>query len=78
MAKYLNHLNKNKTAYNSYFKWKENVVFDGVYGGDLCDMCIKLHLEDYYGFQTNVINNIENYWSSKHDCKYTHITYLNK
>ena len=46
------------------------MVFDGVYGGDLCNMCIKLHLEDYYGFQTNVINNIDNYWSSKHDCKH--------
>ena len=61
-------MNTNKTAYKSYFKWKENVIFDAV--GDFCVMCIKLHLEDYFGLKTNVIYNIENYWSSKHDCKY--------
>jgi hypothetical protein len=28
LANYLNYLDSNKTAYNSYFKWKKHVKFD--------------------------------------------------
>ena len=53
LAEYLIYLDKNKTAYNSYFKWKKHIQFYrylpknyGYVYSPLCDMCIHLHLED--------------------------------
>lgn len=51
LANYLNYLAHNKTAYNSYFDWKRFIRVDErrSMGGYLCEMCIKLHLEESLG-----------------------------
>jgi hypothetical protein len=48
-------LSNNDKAYNSYFEWKKHVIFDDktVALSPLCDMCIQLHLEDYYYLTDN-------------------------
>lgn len=71
LADYLMYLDKNRTAYNSYFKWKKHVSFESENNNfpPICDMCIRLNLEDYYGIQTNVIENIGEYWSRSRNCK---------
>ena len=55
LANYLLYLNANKTAYNAYFKWKRYVRFrtneSRIKNGPLCEMCIRLHLEDHVGMR---------------------------
>ena len=48
----MKYLSNNKIAYNSYFEWKKHVIFGDtiVALSPVCDMCIQLHLEDYYYF----------------------------
>jgi alpha-1,3-fucosyltransferase len=67
LAEYLIYLDKNKTAFNSYFKWKKhikpyplnNVDNKDYYGlNAICDMCIYMHLEDYFGIETKIIKNV--------------------
>jgi hypothetical protein len=43
-------LSNNNEAYNAYFAWKKHVVFSDkkMAISPICDMCIRLHLEDYY------------------------------
>jgi hypothetical protein len=74
LAKYLKYLNNNATAYNSYFKWKKNVIFskDDIRVNSfrpICDMCIKLHLEDIDGIEHKVYNDLSGYWSKEKNCK---------
>jgi hypothetical protein len=71
LSDYLIYLDKNTTAYNSYFNWKKFVEFDstGLIFSPLCDMCIQLHLEDHLGIKRNVINDIDKIWSEKLNCK---------
>ena len=67
LADYLVYLDKNKTAFNSYFKWKkyikpyplnniDNKDYHGL--GAICDMCIYMHLEDYFGIKTKIVKNV--------------------
>lgn len=42
LASYLQYLDKNDTAYNEYFKWKERYTFHEHFSSD-CKMCAKLH-----------------------------------
>lgn len=51
LADYMLYLDRNKTAYNSYFKWKKYLRVDTKksIGGYLCEMCIKLNLEENLG-----------------------------
>ena len=51
LADYLMYLAHNKTAYNSYFAWKKFIKIDSrkSIGGYLCEMCIKLQLEENTG-----------------------------
>jgi hypothetical protein len=71
LADYLIYLNNNKTAYNSYFDWKEHIVFDEpINFSPLCDMCVRLNLENYIGIKKNIITNIGDYWSKSTNCKY--------
>ena len=64
LAKYLNYLNKNDTAYNEYFEWKKfyrMVSFDPV-----CAFCQKLHDELLTG---RVYHNIGRFWSVAEQCQ---------
>ena len=71
LSDYLIYLDNNVTAYNSYFKWKKYVEFDStdLIFSPLCDMCIKLHLEDHFGIEKKIINEIDKLWSPKLNCK---------
>ena len=70
LAEYLLYLDSNQTAYNSYFKWKKHVNFlDQLVFTPLCDMCIKLHLEDFFGIETKIINDIGYFWDKNSQCK---------
>ena len=71
LSEYLIYLDKNTTAYNSYFKWKKHVNFidNMVSYGFLCEMCIHLHLETFYGITKKVINSFDTYWNKATQCK---------
>ncbi|CAF0903213.1 unnamed protein product [Brachionus calyciflorus] len=70
LADYLKYLSANKTAYNSYFKWKKNVHFkDKLVFSNFCDMCIQLNLENYIPIRENVIRDIGGFWNKKKNCK---------
>ena len=71
MGEYLNYLNKNTTAYNEYFQWKRHVKFLDytIEFGMICEMCIQLHLEDFYGMKQNVITDFDKYWNVAEQCK---------
>ena len=73
LAKYLNYLDSNKTAYNAFFKWKKYVKFDQGFRSTMtpiCDMCIYLHMEDYFGVEKKVFNEIKSWTSIKENCEY--------
>ena len=71
LADYLLYLDKNLTAYNSYFKWKKHVSFRSqVTFAPLCDMCIQLQLETFYGLiKPKVVHGLGEYWSRKGSCR---------
>jgi alpha-1,3-fucosyltransferase len=72
LANYLKYVSSNPSVYNSYFKWKKHVSFykNRVIFSPLCEMCIQLHLESYFGMKKKVINNIDEIWSEKNNCFY--------
>ena len=70
LSEYLIYLDKNTTAYNSYFKWKKHVNFidNMVTYGFICEMCIHLHMESFFGITPKkTIGNFDSYWN-KRDC----------
>ena len=71
LSEYLLYLDSNKTAYNSYFKWKKHVNFLDytVSYGFVCEMCIHLHLETFYGITRKVYNDWNSYWNKETQCK---------
>ncbi len=71
LADYLMYLDKNATAYNSYFKWKEHVKFHSfaLPLSMVCHMCIKLHLESHFGIESKLIQNIDEKWNRNLNCK---------
>ena len=68
LAKYLLNLSQDSTAYNSYFKWKKYVKFNSAPMHIFCNMCIKLHLEDYFGYEEKVLKDAGDYWNSAKQC----------
>lgn len=67
LAEYLLYLSKNPDAYNAYFKWKKFIIRTNNEFKSFCDMCIKLHLEDFYGrvdLQVPTLN-----WGYQDNCK---------
>jgi hypothetical protein len=70
LGEYLLYLDSNKTAYNSYFKWKKHVNFldNTVSYGFICEMCVWLHMEQIYGVKPQKpIRNFRTYWQDR-DC----------
>ena len=70
LADYLLYLDRNRTAYNSYFKWKKYISYLNAVTNfsPICHMCIKLHLESIEGFKTQVIHDLQTYCHSN-TCK---------
>ena len=65
----MSYLDKNVTAYNSYFKWKENIVFeDQIRLFEICQMCVQLNLEVHFGIKKSVVEDVGELWSKK-KCK---------
>jgi len=50
--------------------WKKHVNFNhkSIPFSPICDMCIKLQLEEYYHDEPKVINDIGEYWSKRKYC----------
>ena len=71
LAEYLQYLDSNRTAYNSYFKWKKHISFHNQNLGfnTICSMCIQLQLEKFIGIKNNVIHNIDEHWNKLNNCK---------
>ncbi len=61
LADYLKYLDRNSTAYNSYFNWKRFVQFDSpIEFGPICDMCIYLQLDNHFGIKKSVSGDLWN------------------
>ena len=75
LADYLLYLERNKTAYNAYFQWKRYVNFrdegERVDAGFLCEMCIRLHLEDYgvVAFESKRLLDLDGIFRPGRACK---------
>jgi hypothetical protein len=67
LGEYLNYLDQNKTAYNSYFKWKKHIWFHNIKSTytSICSMCIKLQLEEYTGVKKHIVHDIHEIWDRK-------------
>ncbi len=59
------YLEQNKTAYNSYFKWKRHIWFHNLRSifSPICSMCIQLQLEEFIGVKQKVIDDLGKYWN---------------
>ena len=74
LADYLNYLDKNDTAYNEYFKWKNNYKLDTDLGWPfvdiwVCEICKKLHTDR----NLKTYHRLSDFWSWG-DCKPHHAT----
>ena len=71
LAVYLTYLSNNKTAYNSYFKWKQwiRVRDKNPFQAYICEMCIKLHLEKYTGIERKQLGSLNDYMGMETNCK---------
>jgi len=72
LAKYLDYLDKNDTAYNEYFAWKQKYKIWNPPFGDwpfesyfLCEICKKL----YQKLPQKVYHKLSNFWNIHTDCQ---------
>ena len=69
LADRLLYLDRNQTAYNSFFRWRKNVQYkESMPNPSLCEMCIQMNLEKYFGAKQSILNNLGEYWNKK-DCR---------
>ncbi len=67
-------MSKNQTAFNSYFKWKEHVIFPNTSYSErpvkrvICDMCIYLRLANYFGIKKSILDDAVDYWDRNKSC----------
>jgi alpha-1,3-fucosyltransferase len=60
----------NSTLYNSYFKWKQYIRYVHYPStASICEMCIMLNLEQYYGIKRSVIGDLNSFWNESSECK---------
>lgn len=71
LAAYLNYLDKNDTAYNEYFEWKQKYKIWHPIKGDwpfesyfLCEICKKLH----QNLPQKTYRRLSNFWNIQMDC----------
>ena len=71
LAEYMRYLDSNRTAYNSYFKWKRHVIFESLpfHHIPFCSMCIQLHLEEHVGLKRKILHNFSQLWDVGKQCK---------
>jgi alpha-1,3-fucosyltransferase len=70
LTDHLIYLDNNKTAYNSYFKWRKHVVkkTDGVFAASICEMCIRLNIDSHLPFEKKTLTDLNAFWS-RQDCE---------
>ena len=82
LANYLTYLDHNKTAYEEYFSWKRELfkkfedkeatkksfLLKPNYSFSFCELCEKLHNEEYLNNRSNPIVKISDYYNPVKDC----------
>ncbi len=71
LADYMKYLNNNKTAYNEYFKWKKYLSYTSnpPKMAFLCEMCIKLHLEEQINqIEVKKLNFVKKLYNMYENC----------
>lgn len=59
LANFLNETKNDENKYQSYFTWKKDFVWGGSYFfSPLCDLCLRLHLDD----RPKTIDDIHSWW----------------
>jgi alpha-1,3-fucosyltransferase len=73
LTNFLKHLSSNSTAYNSYFEWKRHIRITNTRYKMFCDVCIKLHLEDYFGKMKKnpALSDMVEYFGERSNCQRT-------
>jgi len=88
LADYILYLDRNQTAYLEYFEWKrtleENLhrndqeLLQPIYNLPLCDLCEKLHDDNYLNSTNNPVIKISEFYNPAIDCAYDEINQSKK
>jgi len=70
LSDYLHYLDKNNTAYNEYFKWRQN--YRPIFLRDFCSFCEVLTSESPKG-----IKNLTDFWVTQGKCSEKDLLVLN-
>ncbi|CAF0850968.1 unnamed protein product [Adineta ricciae] len=66
LAKYIDYLDKNNTAYLEYFQWRQYALHVKI-PKYMCELCLKLFLDDR-DHKQQLLERIGEYWNSKSQC----------